>query len=86
MQVEPRGVKLLYTEARLVTSSEVLMAAQSVDPVHRYAPDDQRVPPKSRWRFTLRDWSLRHHRDRERPANLRAGVEPRHGYPFEPRF
>jgi hypothetical protein len=62
------------------------MAAESVDRADRDSPDDQRVPPKSRWRFTLRGWSLRHHRDRERPANLRAGVEPPHGPPFEPRF
>jgi hypothetical protein len=62
------------------------MAAQSLDRGRRDAPDDHPVPRKSRWLFTLRGWSLRHHRDREPPANLRAGVEPPHGYPFEPRF
>jgi hypothetical protein len=62
------------------------MAVKFVDRGRYNAPDDDRVPPKSRWRFTLRGWSLRHHRDREPPANLRAGVEPPHRYPFEPRF
>jgi hypothetical protein len=52
----------------------------------RHGTDDASGRPKPRRRFTLRVVSFRHHRDPERSVNLRAGVEPPHGYPFEPRF
>jgi hypothetical protein len=43
------------------------------------------TPAKHRRRFSLRGWYRRSRLPDER-ANLRAGVEATHGYPFEPRF
>jgi len=43
------------------------------------------APAKHRRRFSLRSWYRRWRLPDER-ANLRAGVEAPHGYPFEPRF
>ena len=62
------------------------MASQHEDRARRHSADGDSARPKPRRRFTLRSLSFRHHRDPERSVNLRAGVEPPHGYPFEPRF
>jgi hypothetical protein len=43
------------------------------------------APVKHRRRFSLRGWPRRSRQPDER-ANLRAGVDAPHGYPFEPRF
>jgi len=43
------------------------------------------APAKHRRRFSLRGWQRRTRQPEER-ANLRAGVDAPHGYPFEPRF